>query len=173
MRGQGALAPAHHRVTTRFFTWFNFFNFFQEFDLLRRRSSFILAHGGIFIDMRQVKFLKEQIFDKRKNSRRDNAKKLKQNNRPGRGKIDLRRGRRTMFVGGKRAEKGQTTLKKEKRVGTGFFLSLFHFFLSWVDHVVSSGTQFLSFFLLVAVFLSLGFRRPNILTGLSGWQTPD
>jgi len=70
-------------------------------------------------------------------------------------------------------EKGQTTLKKEKRVGTGFFLSLFHFFLSWVDHVVSSGTQFLSFFLLVAVFLSLGFRRPNILTGLSGWRTPD
>jgi len=169
MRGEGALAPAHHRVTTRFFNWFNFFNFFQEFDLLRRRSSFILAHGGIFIDMRQVKFLKEQIFDKRKNSKRDKAKKLKQNNRPGRGKIDLRRGRRTMFVGGKRAKK----LKKAKRVGTGFFLSLFHFFLSWVDHVVSSGNQFLSFFLLVAVFLSLGFRRPNILTGLSGWRTPD
>jgi len=37
---------------------------------------------------------------------------------------------------------------------------IFIFFFSW-----DGGTFFLSFF--------LGFRRPNLITGLSGWRTPD
>jgi len=47
-----------------------------------------------------------------------------------------------------------------RRCGADWTARVFHF-------------SFLSFFLSVFLSFFLGFRRPNLITGPSGWRTPD